>query len=111
MKLKRRNPWAVLSGVVLAAFFMPQAVLAEEAKAPEPVPVDELRTFAEIFGRIKQEYVEPVGDTELLEHAIRGMLSGLDRQSRFLTERELLLRNQTPEGQNIGFGFDWRPPS
>ena len=46
------------------------------------------RTFTEIFGRIKQDYVEPVSDKVLLESAIRGMLSGLDPHSSYLDSEE-----------------------
>lgn len=52
------------------------------------LPFEELRTFTEIFGRIKQDYVEPVTDKELLESAIRGMLVGLDPHSSYLNAEE-----------------------
>jgi len=38
------------------------------------LPLQQLRIFAQIFGRIKQDYVEPVEDSELLENAIKGVL-------------------------------------
>ena len=48
------------------------------------LPLDELRTFTEVFAKIKSDYVEEVGDADLLENAIRGMLSGLDPHSAYL---------------------------
>ncbi|MDH5219306.1 MAG: S41 family peptidase, partial [Gammaproteobacteria bacterium] len=48
------------------------------------IPVEELRTFTEVFAKIKSDYVEPVDDKTLLENAIRGMLSGLDPHSTYL---------------------------
>jgi carboxyl-terminal processing protease len=54
---------------------------AEDADA---LPLDDLRTFAEVFGRIKSDYVEDVDDRELLASAIRGMLGGLDPHSSYL---------------------------
>ena len=48
------------------------------------LPLDDLRTFAEVFGRIKSDYVEDVEDRELLASAIRGMLGGLDPHSSYL---------------------------
>jgi len=48
------------------------------------LPLDDLRTFAEVFGRIKSDYVENVDDRELLASAIRGMLGGLDPHSSYL---------------------------
>lgn len=52
------------------------------------LPFEELRTFTEIFGRIKQDYVETVADKDLLENAIRGMLAGLDPHSSYLNTEE-----------------------
>ncbi|MCB1869120.1 MAG: peptidase S41, partial [Gammaproteobacteria bacterium] len=34
------------------------------AAEKEALPMQDLRAFAEIFGRIKQDYVEPVADRE-----------------------------------------------
>lgn len=49
-----------------------------------PIPLNELRSLTQVFGRIKQDFVEPVSDKTLLENAIRGMLSGLDPHSTYL---------------------------
>ena len=57
----------------------------EEAKG---LPLDQLRNFSDIFSRIKTDYVEDVEDDVLLEHAIRGMLSGLDPHSTYLSPDE-----------------------
>ncbi len=57
----------------------------EEAKG---LPLDQLRNFSDIFSRIKSDYVEDVADDVLLEHAIRGMLSGLDPHSTYLSPDE-----------------------
>ena len=53
------------------------AVPATEVTAKAPLPLEELRTFAEVMDRIKAAYVEPVDDKTLLENAIKGMLSNL----------------------------------
>ena len=54
---------------------------ANAANIKAPLPLDELRTFAEVMDRIKAAYVEPVDDKTLLENAIKGMLSNLDPHS------------------------------
>jgi carboxyl-terminal processing protease len=56
----------------------------KEEEAYTPIPLNELRSLTEVFGRIKQDFVEPVSDKTLLENAIRGMLSGLDPHSTYL---------------------------
>jgi carboxyl-terminal processing protease len=68
-------------GVTLA---IGQGVWAEKEEAYTPIPLNELRSLTEVFGRIKQDFVEPVSDKTLLENAIRGMLSGLDPHSTYL---------------------------
>lgn len=58
------------------------------ATESERLPLEQLRNFSDIFARIKSDYVEQVGDKELLENAIRGMLSGLDPHSNYLDPEE-----------------------
>jgi carboxyl-terminal processing protease len=62
-------------------------VLANKDEA-KGLPLDQLRNFSDIFSRIKSDYVEDVEDEVLLEHAIRGMLSGLDPHSTYLSPDE-----------------------
>ena len=47
----------------------------EKTTAASPLPLEELRAFTEVFGRVKSDYVESVEDKDLLEYAIKGMLS------------------------------------
>src|SRR5262249_21069079 len=51
-----------------------------------PVPTDELRRFAEVFGSVKTNYVEPVDDRKAIRGCINGMLSSLDGRSEYLDE-------------------------
>lgn len=48
------------------------------------LPLEDLRSFADVFNQIRMSYVEDIEDREILEHAIRGMLSGLDPHSAYL---------------------------
>ncbi len=61
-----------------------QDVAAQEPEEQAPLPLNELRKFADVFGKIKAAYVEEIDDTALLQHAIKGMLSGLDPHSAYL---------------------------
>jgi carboxyl-terminal processing protease len=74
--------------------------------ADKGLPMQELRAFAEIFGRIKQDYVEPVDDRELLEFAIRGMLSGLDPHSAYLDASEYQDLQEGTSGEFGGLGIE-----
>ncbi len=71
-----------------------------------PLPVEELRAFTEVFGRIKSDYVEPVADKKLITEAITGMLAGLDPHSAYLDQdafRELQVGTQ---GEFGGLGIE-----
>lgn len=99
--LARSLVLGLLSGTLLV---LVPAAFAEEAKAP--LPMQELRAFAEIFGRIKENYVEPVEDKDLLEYAIRGMLAGLDPHSSYLDEEEFADLQAGTSGEFGGLGIE-----
>ncbi len=86
---------------------------AEGAAAPESpkaaaesLPLDDLRTFAEVYGRIKDDYVEGVKDKTLLESAIRGMLAGLDPHSSYLDKEEYREIQVGTSGEFGGLGIE-----
>ncbi len=82
-------------------------VFAErEESTPTAIPFEQLRTFAEVFGRIKKDYVEPVSDEKLLEYAIRGMLSGLDPHSAYLDEEQFKELRVGTTGEFGGLGIE-----
>ena len=70
------------------------------------LPLDELRTFSEVFAKIKQDYVEEVDDRELLENAIRGMLAGLDPHSTYLVEDAFKELQEGTSGEFGGLGIE-----
>ncbi|WP_031433858.1 S41 family peptidase [Methylomarinum vadi] len=92
-----------LCGSVLAEKEDTLPELPEEVKA---LPFDELRTFTEVFGRIKQDYVEPVSDKKLLEGAIRGMLAELDPHSVYLDGEQYEELKEGTTGQFGGLGIE-----
>lgn len=70
------------------------------------LPLEELRAFTDVFDRIKDEYVEPVDDKELLVSAIRGMLSGLDPHSSYLDESAYRELQTGTSGEFGGLGIE-----
>ena len=70
----------LMGGVLISLQF--SAMAEKEPRAM--IPIEELRTFAEVFNAIKQGYVEPIDDKKLITHAISGMLSNLDPHSTYL---------------------------
>jgi carboxyl-terminal processing protease len=82
------------------------SAVADRQVSTLQLPVDDLRLFSEVFGRIKSDYVEPVEDRKLLKEAINGMLTGLDPHSAFLDQdayRDLQVGTQ---GEFGGLGIE-----
>ena len=53
----------VLLGVLVSLNF---SAVAQKNGASAPLPIEELRAFTEVFGRVKSDYVEPVDDKKLI---------------------------------------------
>jgi len=91
-------------GVVLA---LGQSVFADKTISPayEGLPLDDIRALSEVFGKIKENYVESIDDKTLLTNAIRGMLSGLDPHSSFLDLEEFKELTVGTRGEFGGLGI------
>ncbi len=76
------------------------------AGATMDLPVQELRLFSEVLGIIRQNYVEPVSDSDLLKSAIRGMLAGLDPHSAYLEKEEFQELKEGTSGEFGGLGIE-----
>lgn len=103
-----KNFLILVFGAILGAFIsVCSSVLAErESSTVDAVPLNDLRTFTEVFGRIQKDYVEPVSDKDMLEDAIRGMLSGLDPHSTYLDEEQYNQLRVGTTGQFGGLGIE-----
>ncbi|MGR9088753.1 MAG: S41 family peptidase [Gammaproteobacteria bacterium] len=110
--LRKKNIFILSLGIMLGVFIGTcSSVFAEldkmgAANDTEVIPFEELRTFTEIFGRIKRDYVEPVSDKKLLEDAVKGMLSGLDPHSAYLVPEEYQELKEGTTGQFGGLGIE-----
>jgi carboxyl-terminal processing protease len=70
------------------------------------IPLEEIRQFTEVFGAVKQNYVEPVDDKKLMQEAISGMLSGLDPHSAFLDADAFKDMQSSTQGEFGGLGIE-----
>lgn len=77
-----------------------------ETQTKTPLPLEQIRSFADIFTRIKVNYVEEVTDEQLLEYAVEGMLSGLDPHSVYLKEERFEELNEGTTGAFSGLGME-----
>src|SRR5262252_8490091 len=92
----------VCLGVMISLNF--SAVAQREVLAP--LPVEELRAFTEVFGKIKAAYVEPVEDKKLITEAITGMLAGLDPHSAYLDQDAFKELQVGTQGEFGGLGIE-----
>jgi len=107
MKPTIRMSAGVLTGIVLGlALSLSFGVFANKQEGAEAIPLEDLRTFTDVYMRIKRNYVEDVNDSELLENAIRGMLSGLDPHSSYLSERDFRDLQIGTSGEFGGLGLE-----
>jgi carboxyl-terminal processing protease len=92
----------IIAGILISLNFSANAV-KESATA---LPVEELRSFADVFNAIKQGYVEPVDDKTLINNAISGMLSNLDPHSSYLDADSFKDLQVSTQGEFGGLGIE-----
>jgi carboxyl-terminal processing protease len=71
-----------------------------------PLPVEELRQLADVFGLIKTDYVESVEDKKLLTEAISGMVASLDPHSSYLDKKAFKELREGTQGKFVGLGIE-----
>ena len=91
-----------------AAFCLGPLWVAHAGQAENAVqlPIEDLKIFAEIFGKIKSDYVEDIDDSQLLNDAIKGMLDGLDPHTVYLDPESFREMNIDTHGEFGGLGLE-----
>ncbi len=107
MKSRSRIGFGLMLGVALG---LPLGtvynVVADKSTQIQPLSLEELRTFSDVYARIKNDYVETVDDKTLIQNAIRGMLSGLDPHSSYLDQDEFKDLQIGTSGEFGGLGIE-----
>ncbi|HEX4024803.1 MAG TPA: S41 family peptidase [Steroidobacteraceae bacterium] len=129
MRTRSRLTLTVLAGLLLGiCLSYTQRVLADHArKAPSSattattastastatasaranaLPLQDAQLFAQVMQRIRQEYVDPVSDHQLMQAAIRGMVESLDAHSTFLSDDQFQDMKVTTSGTYAGIGVE-----
>ena len=91
---------------IAAALALAVSIPLSAAEEQTALPLDELRTFAEVFNQIRTGYVEEIDDSTLLEFAIEGMLMGLDPHSMYLTQDAYQGLQDSTSGEFTGLGLE-----
>jgi len=79
---------------------------AEQADGDRSETYRQLKLFGDVFERVRADYVEKVGDQELVEAAIRGMLSSLDPHSSYLSKDNFQNMQVQTKGEFGGLGIE-----
>lgn len=107
MKKRFKNFSLISIGVIFGILVsINLSVFADKKEEAKKLPVEDLRIFAEVFGKIKADYVEEVADKKLLTEALNGMLAGLDPHSTFLDEDHFKEMQQGTAGEFGGLGIE-----
>jgi carboxyl-terminal processing protease len=109
-----RTSLALVTGIVLgfSVALAGKVVADREAEAqltPKGVaslPWKDAHLLAEVMERVKREYVDPVDDHQLMENAVRGMVSALDPHSAFLDADEYDEIRASTTGVYPGVGIE-----
>ena len=97
----------VIAGVLFGiAISLNYSAIAQRESISQPLPIEELRAFTEVFGRVKSDYVEPVADKKLITEAINGMLTGLDPHSAYLDQEAFREMQVGTQGEFGGLGIE-----
>src|SRR5271168_80334 len=107
MITKSRKIALLCLGAAGIALGLSGAVLADKPAANgADLPWADARTLAEVLERVKHDYVNPVDDHQLLQAAIRGMVSSLDPYSAYLDGDEYDEVKISSSGQYSGVGIE-----
>ena len=93
-----------LCAIALVATLSP--ALIDRPRADEGDVYDKLKLFAEVFSRVRADYVEEVDDDVLIEAAIRGMLTHLDPHSSYLSAKNFKEMQVETKGEFGGLGIE-----
>ena len=104
LKNLRTSTWFFSGALLGLSLAVGHSVFA--LKDDTQIPFEDLQAFTEVFSRVKSDYVETVDDKQLIQDAIRGMLSGLDPHSSFLDTSEFSDLKIGTTGQFGGLGIE-----
>ncbi len=103
MKLTAKLSLGYFLGILATAYISPALAAQPEQ---QKIPLNDLQRFTAVVEHIRKYYVKPVDDSELFEHAIRGMLAGLDPHSSYLDPEEFSDLRVNTSGKFGGLGIE-----
>ncbi len=108
----RLMPVSIRSALVALGVLLALPAFAQDASKessdgkPLPLPMEEVRIFAQVLNQVREAYVEPIDDKTLLENAVKGMLAGIDPHSSYLAKSDYADLQETTTGEFGGLGVE-----
>ncbi len=101
MPLTQRAPWSfiVLLAIALAGC---SGDVASSGRGHDP----DLALYRSVLERVRSSYVDPVSDGQLVDNSLKGMLTGLDPHSDYMSEPEYEEMLDDSAGEFAGIGAE-----
>lgn len=95
---------AAVVGFILFTMVVSSSSVSQSSSTEETYR--QLTLFGDVFQRVREEYVEEIGDQELITNAINGMLTSLDPHSNFLPSEAFDKMKVRTKGEFGGLGIE-----
>lgn len=96
----------LLCGISAVSFSEEPANPEPQAEIKQELPLEALKRFADVFNQIRQGYVKEIPQSELMDYAIRGMMSNLDPHSVYLNKEAFSELQDSTSGEFGGIGIE-----
>lgn len=106
MRVSRSILAVALSLSLFNVAWAQKADAAKPAPKASDIPVEEIRRFAQVYQAVKQAYVEPVDDRELMQSAVRGLIKRLDPHSVYFDREDADDFDERSRGNYQGIGVE-----
>jgi len=93
----------IITAIAVLSLVVPISLTAEENRSET---YRQLKLFSDVFERVRSNYVEEVGDEDLIEYAIQGMLTALDPHSSYLNADNYQDMRVQTKGEFGGLGIE-----
>lgn len=101
-----RNVFTGLMAIAVVVLSLTILLMPERKLEASSETYRQLNLFGDVFAKIREDYVEEVDDSELIEAAINGMLASLDPHSSYLNPKNYKGMKVQTRGKFGGLGIE-----
>lgn len=103
---KATMTFALAGGMAIAFASGPAAAQSADEPAQSTDTFEMMELLGEVFQRVRENYVEDVSDEELIEAAVRGIMTSLDPHSTYMDQRNFTAMRTNTRGEFGGLGIE-----